>query len=108
MHTSALRAQPKRRVLVGDQDERVGNDPVVPADDALHEIKHSPRVVPGEQDGEPGDYHHHNHRDVQEREHDVVSNLGNHEALVKQRTQPRKRTPPRMCPAFTLAVSGTQ
>src|SRR5947209_4937131 len=34
--TSALRAQPKWRVLVGDQDEREGKDPVVPADDALH------------------------------------------------------------------------
>src|SRR5437588_6470731 len=30
---SLLRAQPKRRVLVGDQDERVGKDPVVPPDD---------------------------------------------------------------------------
>src|SRR5216683_3374680 len=69
---SPLRAQPKRRVLVGDQEERVGKDPVVPPDDPLHEIEHPPGVVPGEQDSEPGDDHHHHHRDVQEREHDVV------------------------------------
>jgi hypothetical protein len=60
-----LRSQPKRRVLVGDQDERVGDDPVVPANDALHKIKHPFRIKPGEQDSEPGDDHNHDRRDVQ-------------------------------------------
>ena len=55
--TYASRAQPKRRVLVGDQDKRVGKDPVVPADDALHEIEQPSGIVLGEQDGEPGDNH---------------------------------------------------
>src|SRR6266536_2546949 len=55
---ASLRAQPKWRVLVGDQDDRVGDNPVVPADDALHEIKQASGVVPGEQDGEPGEDHH--------------------------------------------------
>src|SRR5260370_30387594 len=69
---SRLRAEPKGRVPVGHQDEGVGEDPVVPADDALHELEQAPGVVPAEQDGEPGDNHHHDQRNMQEEQHDVV------------------------------------
>ena len=48
-----LRAQAEGRVLVGDQDERVGDDAVAPADDALDEVEQAPRVAAGEQDREP-------------------------------------------------------
>jgi uncharacterized membrane protein YgcG len=43
-----LRAQPKRRVLVGDQDERVAADAVCPAEDAEDEVEEPARVAAGE------------------------------------------------------------
>src|SRR5437588_9128145 len=70
--TSRLGAQPKRWVPISDQEDRVGSDPAIPTDDALHELEYPPRIVPGEQDGEPGDNHHHDHGNVQEEQHHVV------------------------------------
>src|SRR6266700_6684518 len=65
-------SQPKWWVLVGDQDERVGDNPVMPTHDTLHEVEHPLRIVLGEQNGEPGDDYHHNGRDVQKEQHYVV------------------------------------
>src|SRR6266851_3422406 len=47
--------QPEWRVTIGDQDERVPEDAVVPANHALHVVEDAARIAPGEQDGEPGD-----------------------------------------------------
>src|SRR6476469_6778414 len=44
-----LCVEPERRVPVGDQHEGVGDDPVVPTDDALNKVEHAPRVPAGEQ-----------------------------------------------------------
>src|SRR5690348_4471414 len=71
---AASGTQPKWWVLVSDQDKCVGNDPVVPADNALDEMEHSPGIVPSEQDGEPCDDHRHDRCDIEKREHDEVGN----------------------------------
>src|SRR5438270_13470588 len=63
--------QPKRWVLVGDQDERVGSDPAIPTDAALHASEQPSRIVPGEQDGAPADDHHHDPHTVSAEQHRV-------------------------------------
>ena len=45
--------QPERRVAIGDQDEGVRDDAVVPADHPLHVPEGSARVAAGEHDREP-------------------------------------------------------
>jgi hypothetical protein len=37
-----LPGQPERRVLVGDESERIGGHPAGPAEDSLHEAEHAP------------------------------------------------------------------
>ena len=64
--------QSEGRVLICDQDERVGDDAVVPAEDAFDEGEYAARVTAGEQDSEPGHDHREERRDVQEEQHDVV------------------------------------
>ena len=56
-------------------NERIAEHPVVPADDPCHEVENSPRVPPGEQDGKPGEEHHHD-RDGQR-----------HQPAYQQRTE---------------------
>jgi energy-coupling factor transporter ATP-binding protein EcfA2 len=50
----------ERRVPIGDHEQRVGDHPVVPADDTLDEVEDAARVPAGDQDGEPG---HHDQKD---------------------------------------------
>src|ERR1700722_20689292 len=64
--------QPEGRVPIRDQGERVGDDAVVPAENAFDEAEYAARVEAGEQDGEPGHDHYEERRDVQEEQHDVV------------------------------------
>src|SRR5450755_688922 len=67
-----LRRQPERRVPIGDQYERVGGDPVVPAEHTFDEAKYATRVTAGEQDREPGHDHREERGDLQEEQHDVM------------------------------------
>src|SRR5215469_6875498 len=60
------RRQPERRVPVGDQDERVGGDPVVPAEYAFDEAEYVTGITAGEQDREPGHDHREERGDFQE------------------------------------------
>src|SRR5712691_6918274 len=64
--------QSEGRVLIRDQEERVGDDAVVPAKNAFDEGEYAARVAAGEQDSEPGHDHCEERRDVQEEQHDVV------------------------------------
>jgi hypothetical protein len=41
--------QPERRVPIGDQDKRVGGDPVVPAEYAFDEAEYATGITAGEQ-----------------------------------------------------------
>src|SRR5207302_10829154 len=78
------RREPERWIPIGDQEEGVGNDAVVPADHALDELEKSPGIPAGEQDGEPRDDRHEQRRDLQEEQHDVV----------RDREQPLPQGPP--------------
>jgi len=71
------------RVLVCHQGDGVADDPVVPADHALHEVEDSPRVPAGEQDREPRDDHHDDGGEVEKREHDEVGD--GHEDLHQRK-----------------------
>src|SRR5262249_27793868 len=66
------RLQPKGRVAIRNQDERIRQHPVVPADHAFDEVEQAARVNAGEQDREPDEDDHEEGGDVEEEEHDVV------------------------------------
>lgn len=83
------RAQAERRVLVGDERQRVADHPVVPPDHALDEAEQAPRVPAGEEDGEPRPDHRRDRRDVEEEEDDVVGIASNHFASGSQRLRSR-------------------
>src|SRR5215471_7571777 len=51
-------SQTEQWVVVGHQHQGIGNDPVMPADNAFDEVEHAPWIPAGEQNGEPGDDHH--------------------------------------------------
>jgi len=59
-----LPGQPERRVLVGDEGERIGGHPAAPAEDSLDEGEHAAGVGTGEHDGEPR--HDHDHQSLNE------------------------------------------
>src|SRR5215470_9436241 len=65
-------AQAERRIPVGDENERVPGDAVVPSDDSLHEVEDPARVVPSEHDREPRHDDSEEHPDIQEDQHDVM------------------------------------
>jgi hypothetical protein len=71
-----LPAQPERRVLVGDEGERVGGHPAGPPEDPLDEREHAPGIGAGEHDGEPRDDHDHERGEVEEGKHHVVRDRG--------------------------------
>src|SRR5262249_5790041 len=52
-------SQTERWVVVGDQHQGIGSDPVVPTDNAFDEVEHALWVPAGEQNGEPGEDHDH-------------------------------------------------
>src|SRR4029078_6179710 len=54
--------QREGRIAVRDQDERVPDHAVVPANHSLDEVEDAARVAPGEQDREPGESHDEEHR----------------------------------------------
>jgi hypothetical protein len=60
----ASRLQAERRVEIGDEQQGIPDDAVVPANDPFYEVIDALRVPPGEQDGNPGDDHDHEHRNV--------------------------------------------
>src|SRR6266542_882972 len=66
------RAQPKRRVLVRHQDERVRARAVAPAQHSKHEIEQPAGVAAGKEEREPRDDNRHEHREPEEEQHDVV------------------------------------
>src|SRR5215207_5868155 len=65
-------AQGERGVAVRNQDERIAHHAVVPTDHSLDEVEDAARVAPAEEDREPGDEHHDDHRQVEEEQRDVV------------------------------------
>src|ERR1700744_4046520 len=64
--------QAERRVAVGDQQEGIRRDAVVPPEHALDEVKQRPRVTTREEDRKPGDDGGDQRTDREEEEHDVV------------------------------------
>jgi hypothetical protein len=60
------------RVAIGDEQEGVGPDAVVPADYAFDEVKQRAWVATGGQDREPGHDGGKERGDREEEEHDVV------------------------------------
>ncbi len=67
-----LLVEAERRVLVGDKQHRVGEDPQRPAVHAYHVHEERERVSAREQDGPPGDEHAEGDPYPEEPEHDPV------------------------------------
>src|SRR5215831_18540295 len=70
--TTASGGEAERRVLVGDQGQRVADHTVVPTEYADHEIENAPRIGTGEQNREPGNDHREERPDVEEGQDYVV------------------------------------
>src|SRR5688500_2700468 len=73
---SSLRVflQATRRILVGNEEERIRGHSKPVAEHSDHEVEKWPRIAAGEQDGKPGDDHADDSRDDQQSENDVVRN----------------------------------
>jgi SAM-dependent methyltransferase len=66
------RTEPKRRVPVGDEEERVGPDAVRPTTHADDEVEQAAWVAPREEDREPREDHREDRAQPEKHEHDVV------------------------------------
>src|SRR6266516_1653390 len=71
---AASRAQLEGRVAVGDEDQRVADDAVVPPEHALDVVEYRARIAAAEEDRKPRPDDGEERYDVQEEEHDVVRN----------------------------------
>src|SRR5215208_3016104 len=72
LRVTRQRFEAERRIDVGDEDERIGDDAVVPAQDPLDEVEDAARVAAREEDREPGADYREDDPDVEEDEDDEV------------------------------------
>src|SRR4051812_10783596 len=66
------RAEPERRVTIGDEQERIGANAVGPAEHAEDEVEQTARIPAREEDREPREDDREDRGEPQKREHDEV------------------------------------